>query len=285
MKINAFFIILTSFILCSCGADENSGTGENNQNKSASPEANTAAPVKEPEGIEVGTLKIILKGVDGSEESSIDYMFYKSDKLDAEYKRTVNKIIHSNLYTNFEGNRKNAKAEISKRDFQQSLEKFEKDYKDLLNETEGEPFSTMPWNMTQTFKIDTTLISYIQLECSYADYTGGAHGNYGTSNFIIDRATGKQLTIADLVTSERELNKLVEKYLRKAYKIPNGQRLDEFGLFENAIEANNNFYFDAKNNTLCFDYNPYEIGPYSMGMVSVPIDIDALNSILKIKFE
>ena len=73
--------------------------------------------------------------------------------------------------------------------------------------------------------------------------------------------------------------------MRKAYKIPNGQRLDEFGLFENAIEANNNFYFDAKNNTLSFDYNPYEIGPYSMGMVSVPIDIDALNSILKIKFE
>jgi hypothetical protein len=285
MKINAICSILISVVLYSCGTDNNSGTGENNQNKSASLEANIAAPVKEPEGIEVGTVKIILKGADGSEESSIDYMFYKSDKLDAEYKRTVNKIIHSNLYTNFIENRKKAKAEISKRDFQQSLEKFEKDYKDLLNETEGEPFSTMPWNMTQTFKIDTTLISYIQLECSYADYTGGAHGNYGTSNFIIDRATGKQLTIADLVTSERELNKLVEKYLRKAYKIPNGQRLDEFGLFENAIEANNNFYFDAKNITLCFDYNPYEIGPYSMGMVSVPIDIDALNSILKIKFE
>lgn len=285
MKINAIYSILISVVLYSCGTDNNSGTGENNQNKSASPEAAIAASVKEPEGIEIGKIKIILKGVDGSEESWIDYMFYKSDKLDAEYKRTVNEIIHSNLYTNFEGNRKNAKAEISKRDFQQSLEKFEKDYKDLLNETEGEPFSTMPWNITQTFKIDTTLISYIQLECSYADYTGGAHGNYGTSKFIIDRTTGKQLTVSDLVTSTRELNKLVEKYLRKAYKIPNGQRLDEFGLFENAIEANNNFYFDAKNNTLCFDYNPYEIGPYSMGMVSVPIDIDALNSILKIKFE
>ena len=285
MKINAIYSILISVVLYSCGTDNNSGTGENNQNKSASPEATLAASVKEPEGIEIGKIKIILKGVDGSEESWIDYMFYKTDKLDAEYKRTVNEIIHSNLYTNFEGNRKNAKAEISKRDFQQSLEKFEKDYKDLLNETEGEPFSTMPWNMTQTFKIDTTLISYIQLECSYADYTGGAHGNYGTSKFIIDRTTGKQLTVSDLVTSTRELNKLVEKYLRKAYKIPNGQRLDEFGLFENAIEANNNFYFDAKNNTLCFDYNPYEIGPYSMGMVSVPIDINALNSILKIKFE
>jgi len=285
MNINAICSILFSVVLYSCGTDNNSGTGENNQNKSASPEASSATPVKEPEGIEIGKIKIILKGVDGSEESWIDYMFYKTDKLDAEYKRTVNKIIHSNLYTNFEGNRKNAKAEISKRDFQQSLEKFEKDYKDLLNETEGEPFSTMPWNMTQTFKIDTTLISYVQLECSYADYTGGAHGNYGTSKFIVDRTTGKQLTVSDLVTSTRELNKLVEKYLRKAYKIPNGQRLDEFGLFENAIEANNNFYFDAKNNTLCFDYNPYEIGPYSMGMVSVPIDIDALNSILKIKFE
>jgi len=285
MNINAICSILFSVVLYSCGTDNNSGTGENNQNKSGSPEASGAKQVKEPEGIEIGKIKIILKGVDGSEESWIDYMFYKTDKLDAEYKRTVNKIIHSNLYTNFEGNRKNAKAEISKRDFQQSLEKFEKDYMDLLNETEGEPFSTMPWNMTQTFKIDTTFISYIQLECSYADYTGGAHGNYGTSKFIIDRTTGKQLTVSDLVTSTRELNKLVEKYLRKAYKIPNGQRLDEFGLFENAIEANNNFYFDAKNNTLCFDYNPYEIGPYSMGMVSVPIDIDALNSILKIKFE
>lgn len=285
MKINAICIILTSFILCSCGTDENSGTGENNQSKSASPEANTAVPVKEPEGIEVGTIKIILKGVDGSEESSIDYMFYKSDKLDAEYKRTVNKIIHSNLYTNFEGNRKNAKAEISKLDFQKSLDKFEKDYNDLMNESEVESFSTMPWNMTQTIKIDTTLFSYVQLTCSYSDYTGGAHGNYGTSNFIIDRATGKQLTIADLVTSERELNKLVEKNFRKAYKIPNAQRLDEFGLFENVIQANNNFYFDVKTNTLCFDYNPYEIGPYAMGMVSVPIDVDALKAILKVKFE
>ncbi|MFM8243974.1 MAG: hypothetical protein ACKN86_14320, partial [Crocinitomicaceae bacterium] len=67
MKINAIYSILFSVVLYSCGTDNNSGTGENNQNKSASPEASIVVPVKEHEGIEIGKIKIILKGVDGSE--------------------------------------------------------------------------------------------------------------------------------------------------------------------------------------------------------------------------
>ena len=287
MKINIFLVLLSCLSFFSCGSEEESSSDIAKPAADSSSETNKLTILKESEGIEKGKIKSILKSEAGSEESSISFMFYRTENLNNTYKKTINQLIYSNLYTKEEGNRKKVKSDISKKDFQESLNTFCQDYREITSEidVEYDPSSLSPWNMSQTFTIDTNLASYVQLTYSYADYTGGAHGNYGTYHYLVDRNSGKQLSINDLFSNTSQLNRLVEKKFRMNYRVPKGQTLMEFGLFENAIEANNNFYYDSKTKSINFEYNPYEIGPYSMGMATVSIDISMLNNILKVKIE
>ena len=87
MKFNASVIILYSLLLVACNSTDDSATGENNQTSKTTSENSSPRVTLEPEGIEKGIIKIFLKGEDGSEESSITYMFYSKDKLTKEYKK------------------------------------------------------------------------------------------------------------------------------------------------------------------------------------------------------
>jgi hypothetical protein len=62
---------------------------------------------------------------------------------------------------------------------------------------------------------------------------------------------------------------------RKKYKAGN---LSEILLVEE-IEPNENFYLTGKG--ICFVYQPYEIGPYSMGEQSIYIPYSQIKDIVK----
>lgn len=100
-------------------------------------------------------------------------------------------------------------------------------------------------------------------------YTGGAHGNYGTTYICINPGTGKAYTLGMVLSAagQIQLNKLVEKNFRKDRKLAATDPLTEGGLFDDKIEANSNFYLTGAGIT--FSYMPYEIGPYAMGEVEV----------------
>lgn len=108
-----------------------------------------------------------------------------------------------------------------------------------------------------------TLASYV-----YA-YTGGAHGNYGTTFISIDLAANKKLGLADILTPAgiKRLSPELEKEFRRQSGLKATEPLTDVGLFENKIEPNDNFYLTGKG--IGFNYMPYEIGPYAMGEVSL----------------
>lgn len=112
-------------------------------------------------------------------------------------------------------------------------------------------------------------------------YTGGAHGNYGSSYTSFDLSTNKPFTLVQILTGTgiAKLNKLLEKYFRQQYKVKAGDPLTEGGLFEDHIEANDNFYVTGKG--IGFNYTPYEIGPYAMGEVNIFIPFTELNAYLQ----
>jgi hypothetical protein len=115
-------------------------------------------------------------------------------------------------------------------------------------------------------------------------YSGGAHGNYGTSYASYDLLLSKKLRLSDVITpaGKIKLSILLEKYFRTTYKLKSTGPLTEI-LFENKIEPNNNFYITGKGIGFC--YVPYEIASYAIGEINVFIPFTELTAYLQPGFK
>lgn len=182
---------------------------------------------------------------------------------------------------------KNSTEDIGKillRHKKQLFDDYLKDNKNLKKEDLENPY------MFTLDEVDRLLIIYQSsklltlVRYSYA-YTGGAHGNYGTTFIPLDIVANKKLSLDNVITAEgkKQLTKLLEKYFRKAYSVKEKDPLTEGGLFENKIEPNNNFYLTTKG--IGFNYMPYEIGPYAMGEIQIFIPFAELNNYLQPYFK
>lgn len=117
-------------------------------------------------------------------------------------------------------------------------------------------------------------------------YTGGVHGNYSTSCLVLDIGDNKRLLLGDIVTGKGklQLNSLLEKHFRKSRGLKKNEALNGTGgLFENKIEAHDNFYLTLKG--IGFSYAPYEIAPYSTGEVNIFIPFADMKGLLKPAFK
>jgi len=109
-------------------------------------------------------------------------------------------------------------------------------------------------------------------------YTGGAHGNYGSTMFCLDVSNTKQMVLNDVVKIDSNtLQKLLEKNLRKQYNIKAQDQISTV-LFDNFLKPNKNFYFNS--NGLAFMYNPYEVASYAQGQIVVFIPFTELKAYL-----
>jgi hypothetical protein len=116
-------------------------------------------------------------------------------------------------------------------------------------------------------------------------YTGGAHGNYGTSYITINLTSNKVLALDNIINDagRKQLRSLLEKEFRNQYNLRPTDSLSECGLFENKIEPNENFYITEKGIGFC--YVPYEIGSYVMGQIEIFIPFADLKNYLKADFK
>jgi len=153
-----------------------------------------------------------------------------------------------------------------KRNFLNEYLRENKDIKDI--ELKGTSFA---YNMEQDNKMMIVYGSPNILTMAYFNYsyTGGAHGNYGTSYYSLDLLNRKQLQLSDIITLDGipVLKSLLEKSFRKQFQLKATDSLHEAGLFENVIEPNENFYLTSTG--IGFNYVPYEIGPYAMGEITI----------------
>jgi hypothetical protein len=164
------------------------------------------------------------------------------------------------------------------------FEGYHDQYKDVKNEELKESAS---YSMDESSEV---LIAYQSLQLlSFAihsySYTGGAHGNHGTYYASFAVPFNKRLTVNDILTAEGTnlLQSLLEKNFRKKFGLKPGDSLTEAELFDNKIEFNSNFYVTGKG--MGFSYDPYEIGPYSMGEIEIFIPFTELEAYLQPTFK
>lgn len=115
------------------------------------------------------------------------------------------------------------------------------------------------------------------------EYTGGAHGTYGTTFVNIDLRTLKIITLDDLLKGDdydEQLADLIIEQLMADNKASTRDELFDMGYgTTGSIVPTENFRLGPEGIT--FYYNIYEIAPYVIGPVSVTVSLDKLADLLR----
>ncbi len=103
-----------------------------------------------------------------------------------------------------------------------------------------------------------------------AAYAGGAHPMTAVYPFTFDFESGRVLSLDDLLTPEgrEEIVPIIVRALARQYEVP-VEGLRRAGFFVSQLDYPGEPYIC--NNILYFHYNPYEIAPYSAGMIDVAV--------------
>lgn len=130
---------------------------------------------------------------------------------------------------------------------------------------------------------DNDLLSIRQ---EWYSYSGGAHGNYGASNYAINLKTGKRIKLEDLFQkgSQSALSEIVEQKILEQQRKFIGERatLQDAGFFVEEIKPTENFYLTKKG--IGFYYSPYEIAPYVIGAIEVFVPFSDCKHLMKKDF-
>ncbi|MBO4624636.1 MAG: DUF3298 domain-containing protein [Bacteroidales bacterium] len=114
---------------------------------------------------------------------------------------------------------------------------------------------------------------------SYYSFRGGAHGIQTLSNIVFDAKTGEQVQEADLFAPGYEAP--VAQLLRLAVQSSMEEEDPELMQLVHLEEVVPNGNFSVGENGMEWFYQPYEVGPYALGIVSASLSWEDLKPFLK----
>jgi hypothetical protein len=112
-------------------------------------------------------------------------------------------------------------------------------------------------------------------------YEGGAHGNFGKYCFTLDKKDGSRLTIDRIIKSGKkdEFISLAETEFKKQSGMKADEKLYSLYRFENdRFHLSKTFALTPA--ALVFYYNPYEIAPYSAGLIQLSLPYEQFGQYL-----
>ncbi len=118
---------------------------------------------------------------------------------------------------------------------------------------------------------------WLVTESLNASYTGGAHGNYGSSFANIDLAQKRIWKLTDIVADTAALRPLLNDAAIAYFELKPGEGMEERMLVDE-VPPTENVCVGAKG--LSFIYNPYEIASYADGQITLYIPYKKLLPLL-----
>ena len=100
------------------------------------------------------------------------------------------------------------------------------------------------------------------------DFTGGAHSSSVTQAFVFDTRDGSRVTLDDLFVPDFD-SPLAEIIARHIGDDMSEEEIDD--LFQQDVQPTGNYILTS--DSITFIYNPYEIGPWSLGTPSISVPI------------
>lgn len=140
--------------------------------------------------------------------------------------------------------------------------------------------SMIPFTYETGYQVEYNSKDFLSLTLNHYQYTGGAHGNYFAVGYNIDLEDGSVLTLNDILIdgSTDILTYECEESILESYQ---ANSLMEAGLFENEISLTLDQDFYLIPGAIVLQFDPYEIGPYSMGEIIAEISFEKILDILK----
>lgn len=123
---------------------------------------------------------------------------------------------------------------------------------------------------------------WLVMESFNASYTGGAHGNYGSSYTNIDLQGRRQWSIMDMVTDTAALRPILNDAALAYFSLKPGEQMEQ-RMLVNEVPPTSNVYLTATG--LTFVYNPYEIASYADGQIALFIPYKKLMPFLTPAFK
>ncbi|MGI4741706.1 MAG: DUF3298 domain-containing protein [Janthinobacterium lividum] len=173
--------------------------------------------------------------------------------------------------------------------YEQQRQQFFKDYREDAVGSRPAPADTAgigAYGIGMNYEDQTaTYVLYQQgnlLSLGYFHYnfSGGAHGNYGTTGASYDLRTGRRLRYNDIFqpTAKAQLPALLGQAVRPLLGLAPGEPLDK-QLFVKQMPVTTNVFLTAGG--AVFSYQPYEIAAYAQGEVRVFVPMAKLRPLLR----
>jgi hypothetical protein len=173
--------------------------------------------------------------------------------------------------------------------YQKQREAFFKDYREDAAASRPAPADTAgigPYGPGMRYEDQTaTYVLYQQgnllsLGFFHYNFSGGAHGNYGTTGASYDLRTGRRLRYADIFrpTAEAQLSALLGQAVRPLVGLAPNEPLDK-QLFVKQMPVTHNVLLTAGG--AVFTYQTYEIAAYAQGEVRVFVPLAKLRPLLR----
>ena len=121
--------------------------------------------------------------------------------------------------------------------------------------------------------------NYLNYLVSYYSFRGGAHGIQTLSNIVFDAKTGEQVHEADMFTPGYEAP--VAQLLRMAVKTSMEEEDPELMQLVNLEQVVPNGNYSVHENGMEWLFQPYEVGPYALGIVSATLSWEELKPFMK----
>lgn len=122
----------------------------------------------------------------------------------------------------------------------------------------------------------------ISIGLTNSSFYGGAHPNSYRTYLNFSPEKKKKLKTDDLFSDTTAVARIVEKHFREERELGDDADLNDEGFFL----LDDGFFLPAsigiKENVFIFYYNPYEIGPYSLGATEVIVKREELENYTKI---
>lgn len=140
--------------------------------------------------------------------------------------------------------------------------------------------SEMQYTFETGFQTEFNSKNFISVVLSHYQFTGGAHGNYFALGYNINMKDGKVLSLKDIIR-EDSFDLLTYECEQAILEKFEANSLIDAGLFEDEIEILEDQDFYIMPGMLVLQFDPYEIGPWSMGEITAEIPFEKIKDILK----
>lgn len=137
----------------------------------------------------------------------------------------------------------------------------------------GDYFQTITTSVSDS----SHLLYYITAKNEISQYTGGAHGMYNQTYLNADTRTGDLIDEDRLFKQDTKQN--LTKLIKELLPLQKNSSGDPVTLLEpDNVSPNNNFYFSKIG--VVYVFNPYEVAPYSDGIIQVEIPFERIKDMI-----